>query len=108
MNRKVNIDDLIDSVDNDSDNSVTKKAATLLIAAMNDWPTSNQTDLFDFLKEFRKDYGDNLTIEKLRTERTAEAWKEEAKAFIIEMLELDRTKDFNGMIEGILAKYNKK
>ena len=70
--QKLNIDDLIDSVDNDSDNSITKKAA-LLITAMSDWPTFNQTDLFDFLQEFGKDYGEGLTIEKLRTKRTAEA-----------------------------------
>jgi hypothetical protein len=106
--KKLNIDDLIESVDNDSDNSITKKAATLLITAMNDWPTFNQTDLFDFLQEFRKDYGEGLTIEKLRTKKTAEAWKEEAKASIIEMLELDRAKDFNKMIEEILNKYNNK
>lgn len=108
MDKKLNIDDLIGSVENDSDNSTIKKAATLLITAMNDWPTFNQTDLFDFLQEFKKEYGESLTIEKLEAKRTEELWKEEAKSSIIEMLELDRSKDFNKMIEGIFNRYNQK
>jgi hypothetical protein len=105
---KLNIDDLIESVDNDNEDSRTKKAAEFLIAAMTDWPTFDQTDLFEFLQEFKNDYGDSLTADKLKTKRTAEAWKEEAKSSIIEMLELDRTKDFDKIIEEILNKYNKK
>jgi hypothetical protein len=103
----LNIHDLIGSIDSDDKESATKKAAELLITAVNDWPTFNQTDLFKFLQEFKNDYGSSLTADKLKNKKTTDTWKEEAKSSIIEMLELDRTKDFDQIIEKILNKYKK-
>jgi sulfur relay (sulfurtransferase) DsrC/TusE family protein len=102
---RLDIDSLIDSVSNDGENSRTKQAAELLVTAMNDWLTFNQKTIVEFVSEFKNDYGNDPTIENLNRKITSEAWKEESKSSIIDMLELFPSHSFSEIIEDIINRY---
>ena len=78
------IDNLIEAIDSDKEDSRIKEAAKLLLAAMNDWPTFNQSELTDFIREFKADFGDEFTINELEQQSTNDNWKNEAQGSIIE------------------------
>jgi hypothetical protein len=106
MNKKrLSIAELTDAVELDEKNSTTKRAAELLITAMHDWPTSNLSDVFEFLREFKNDYGNHLTMDDLKRKIMPEAWKEEAKQPVIEMLQLNASQEFDWIIGEVLRKY---
>ncbi len=106
--QELQIDKLIYSVDNDLSDSRLKKAAQLLIDAMNDWPTTDQTNLFEFIEEFKKEFGNKLTDKKLQGKRTVDNWKGEAQTSVIELLQLYPGNTFGEVVDMILKEYNKK
>src|SRR5918993_5509437 len=97
--QQLHIDKLIDSVDNDPSDSRVKKAAQLLISAMNDWPTFNQTNLFEFMEEFKNEFGAKLTEKKLQGKRTTDNWKGEAQASVIELLQFYPDSTFTEVVD---------
>ena len=56
------IDELTDLVTLDHKTHRTKELARLFINAMNDWPTHNQNDIGEFVKELKEYFGTPLTI----------------------------------------------
>lgn len=111
------IQDLQEVVDKDSNNHRVKDLAVLLLKAMTDWPTYNQTEIVDFVKELKVFYGHPLTLDKIDNKkinltRENDIWRHEAGSSISEMIEistqLDSHPDFDTILQDLLNYYERK
>lgn len=65
MDNKIKIySTLWNLVDIDKKDHKLKDIATLFLNAINDWPTYNQTEIQEFIKELKAYFGSPLTIDK--------------------------------------------
>ncbi|WP_286848482.1 hypothetical protein, partial [Sphingobacterium sp. UBA7253] len=56
-----NIQQLIDLVNNNYNDHPLKNMGVLFAAAMNDWPTQNQTNINEFVQELQNYFGTPIT-----------------------------------------------
>jgi len=91
-----------------------KDLAHLFLNAMNDWPTYNQKNIADFVRELKEYFGSPLTVEKidskkLNTNEELVGWRHEAGSAIAEMIEMStqfcRESDFDKILQNILNYY---
>ena len=88
-----------------------KDIATLFLNAMNDWPTFNQKDIADFIKELKEYFGTLLTIEKITAKKFdgQNAWQVEAGSSIADLIDIStkfcNQSDFDKIVESILSYY---
>lgn len=75
-------------VDIDQTNHKLKDIATLLLNAMNDWPTGHER-IDDYVIEFKKYFGEPLTIENIDTKKFngQNAWEVESGSSIAELID---------------------
>ncbi len=99
-------------VDIDTKDHKLKDIATLFLNAMNDWPTFNQKEIADFIKELKEYFGSPLTIEKIETPKFngQNAWQIEAGSSIAELIDTStrfcNQSDFDKIIDSFLNYYN--
>jgi len=99
-------------VDIDKKDHKLKDIATLFLNAMNDWQTYNQTDIQDFIKEFKAYFGSPLTIEKIDKRKFdgQNAWQVEAVSSIAELIDTSTVffnqSNFHKIIDSVLNFYN--
>lgn len=95
----VTIDALKEAIERDATEHNLKSIAELFVSAMTDWPGYNQVNIIDFINEFEDYFGSPVTIEKIASRpfdaSKKNAWRQEAGASIIEMLNLSESQ-FNG------------
>ncbi len=93
-----------------------KDIAVLFLNAMNDWPTYNQTEISEFVRELKEYFGTTLTIERIESKKINleienNAWRHEAGSLISDMIELSRMycneDNFETIIKNILDYYEK-
>lgn len=113
MNNKITTySTLWNLVDIDTKDHKLNYIATLFLNAMNDWPTYNQTDIQDFIKEFKAYFGFPLTIEKIDKKKFdgQNAWQVEAGSSIAELIDTSikfcNESDFDKIIDNVLNYYN--
>lgn len=113
MNNKITTySTLWNLVDIDKKDHKLKDIATLFLNAMNDWPTYNQTDIQDFIKELKTYFGFPLTIEKIDKKKFdgQNAWQDEAGSSIAELIDTStrfcNEPDFDKIIDNVLKYYN--
>jgi hypothetical protein len=106
---------LCNLVDIDQKDHKLKDIATLFINAMNDWPTYNQTDIQEFIKELKAYFGSPLTIEKIDNKKLdlkdeLSPWRHEAGSAIAELIDtstkFSNQSDFDNIIDSVLSFYN--
>ena len=109
--------ELYDLVELDTTNNKLKQLAELFLTAMNDWPTFNQTEITEFIKEVKEYFGSPLTLEKIDAKNRNEIdevnfWRNESGSSIAEMFEFSKTffneTDFDKIVSNILNYYGKK
>jgi hypothetical protein len=99
-------------VENDDKKHKVKEIATLFLNAMNDWPTYNQTNLFEFISELKEFYGNPITLKRIDAKKFdgQNAWNIESGSSIAEMIEISKLfhneSDFEKIIELFLNHYN--
>jgi hypothetical protein len=99
-------------VDIDTKDHKLKDIATLFLNAVNSWPTYNQTDIQDFIKELKAYFGFPLTIEKIDKKKFdgQNAWQVEAGSSIAELIYTStrfcNESDFEKIIDNVLNYYN--
>ena len=102
-------------VDLDNKEHKLKDIATLFLNAMNDWPTFNQTEITDFIKELKEYFGTPLTIHKIDATnldkfKDLDVWRHEAGSSIAELIDIStkfcNQSDFDKIIDGFLNYYN--
>ena len=99
-------------VDIDTKDHKLKDIATLFLNAMNDWPTFNQTDIKEFIKELKYYFGSPLTVENITSKKFTggNAWQVEAGSSITELIDISTSfcdqPDFDKIIENFLDYYN--
>lgn len=99
-------------VDIDTKEHKLKDIATLFLNAMSDWPTYNQTEITEFIKELKIYFGSPLTIEKIDKKKfdRLNAWQIESGSSIAELINIStifyNQSDFDKIIENILNFYN--
>ncbi|MDP3445998.1 MAG: hypothetical protein Q8T08_24320 [Ignavibacteria bacterium] len=90
-----------------------KDIATLFLNAMNDWPTDNQKDIFDFIKELKDYFGTPLTIQKITAQKFdgKNAWQIEAGRSIADIIDIStrffNQTDFDKIVDSFLNHYGK-
>jgi hypothetical protein len=92
-----------------------KQIASLFVRAMNDWDTEDQISIAEFTKEVKDFFGVPITTAKINSKPVNlsknSAWKYEAGSSLVEMIRLsphvDQQSDFDQIIEGIIAYYQK-
>ena len=88
-----------------------KDMAILLLNAMNDWPSQEQSKIADFAHELKEYFGSPLTVEKIATRKFdgKNAWQVEAGSSIAELIDVStkfcHESDFNTIIKNILDFY---
>ncbi len=88
-----------------------KDIAVLFLNGMRDWPTYNQTDISDFIKELKEYFGTPLTIERIENIKFngQNAWQVEAGASIADLIDLStkfcNEADFDKIINNVLNYY---
>lgn len=98
-------------VDIDKSDHKLKDIAQLFLNAAKDWDTFNQTDLLDFVKEFKKYFGSPLTKDKIVSKafNNDKVWRHESGSSIIEMLNLSEKfynqSDFEKILKDIFFYY---
>lgn len=109
--------ELYDLVELDTTSNKIKQIAELFSTAMNDWPTYNQNEITDFVKEVKEYFGSPLTIEKIDAKNKNEIdevnfWRIESGSSIAEMIEFSKLyfneTDFDKIVNDILSYYSKK
>ena len=109
--------ELYDLVELDTTSNKIKQIAELFSTAMNDWPTYNQNEITDFVKEVKEYFGSPLTIEKIDAKNKNEIdevnfWRIESGSSIAEMIEFSKLyfneTDFDKTVNDILSYYSKK
>ncbi len=108
--------ELEEAIDKDGEVHNIKKMAKLLINAINDWPTFNQTRIESFLEELKDYYGYPITPERIRNkkvnlDKNHNAWRQEAGESICKAIEIstrfENESDFEKIVERILVYYKK-
>jgi hypothetical protein len=107
------IDELYDLVDSDESDHKLKDIARLFLEASNDWPTSNQTLISEFVQELKQYFGTPLTkkkiLEKTFDHSTNNVWRHEAGSSLIEMFEISdqfySQPDFDKILQNIISYY---
>lgn len=103
---------LYDLVDIDTKDHKLKDIATLFLNAMNDWPTFNQKEIADFIKELKDYFGTSLTIEKITAKEFdgQNAWQVEAGSFIADLIDIStrfcHQSDFDKIVDSFLKYYS--
>lgn len=103
---------LYDLVDIDAKDHKQKDIATLFLDAMNDWPTYNQKEIADFIRELKDYFGTPLTIEKISAKKFdgQNAWQIEAGSSIADLIDIStkfcNQSDFDKIIENFLKYYS--
>ena len=103
---------LFDLVDIDTKDHKEKDIATLFLNAMNDWPTYNQKEISDFVKELKDYFGNPLTIEKISAKKFdgQNAWQIEAGSSIADLIDIStkfcNQSDFDKIVENFLNYYS--
>ena len=108
-----NIQQLIDLVNNDPNDHPLKKMGFLFAAAMNDWPTQNQTNINEFIQELRCYFGTPITKDVILNKATSlsdeDAWRKESASSLLELLDLAETqyqeKNLEHLIQVIIKYY---
>jgi hypothetical protein len=99
-------------IDIDRKDHKLKDIATLFLNAMNDWPTNNQTNITDFIREFKEYFGSPLTIEKIDAKKFngQNAWQIEAGSSISELIDISTRfydqSDFDKIMDNVFNHYN--
>lgn len=107
------IDQLSTLIDIDKSDYKLKEIAQLFLNAATDWPTYNQTDISEFVKEIKLYYGIPLTKDKISNKPLdtldGNVWPHEAGSSIAEMLDLSEKfynqADFDKTVQDILSYY---
>jgi len=90
-----NIQHLIDLVNNDPNDHPLKKMGLLFAAAMNDWPTHNQTNINEFIQELQNYFGTPITKDVILNKATSlsndDAWRKESASSLLELFDLAGT-----------------
>lgn len=116
MTEILTINDLRETIDNDSNNHKIKELAELFWSAMNDWPTYNQINIKDFILEMYDYYGYPLNIDKIKQKKLnlsndSDVWRQESGSSITEIIDistrLENEPDFENILNQIL-KYIRK
>jgi len=103
---------LYDLVNIDTIDHKQKDIANLFLNAMNDWPTSNQKEIGDFIKELKYYFGTPLTIEKITTKEFdgKNTWQIEAGSSIAELIDIStrfcNQSDFDKIVDCFLDYYS--
>ena len=111
-NKIITYSTLRNLVDIDIKNNKLKDIATLFLNAMNDWPTYNQTEIQEFIKELKAYFGSPLTIEEIDKKKYdgQNAWQVEAGSSIAEFIDTStrfcNQSDFDKIIDSVLNFYN--
>lgn len=108
-----NIQQLIDLVNNDPNDHPLKKMGLLFAAAMNDWPTQDQTNLNEFLQELCNYFGTPLTKATILAKTTGlsdeDAWRKESASSLLELFDVAETqyqeKNLEQLIGAIVKHY---
>ncbi len=99
-------------VDIDQSDHKLKEITNLLLNAMNDWPTQNQENIFDFIRELNEYFGSPLTIEKIaaRKYNGQNSWQLEAGSSIAELIDISKRfyneNNFDNILKNILDFYD--
>jgi hypothetical protein len=104
---------LADLVELDNRDHKIKDLAQLLLNAMNDWPTKDQTDISEFISEIKEYFGTPLTIDKIDAKglklSNDNAWQHEAGSSIAELIDLstrfNNESDFDKILNNIIVHY---
>lgn len=105
---------LADLVEIDNRDHKIKDLAQLLMNAMNDWPTKDQTDISEFISEIKEYFGTPLTIEKidakgLKLSDDLNVWRHEAGSSIAELIDLStrfyNESDIDKILNNIITHY---
>jgi hypothetical protein len=105
---------LLELVDLDTKDHKLKEMATLLLHAMNDWPTFNQYKIPDFIQELKDYYGSPLTVEQIAAKKFngQNAWQLEAGNSIAELIEVSTSlydeSDLDTIVKNILEHYEQR
>lgn len=112
MDNKINTySTLFDLVETDTKDHKQKEIATLFLNAMNDWPTYNQKEIADFVKELKDYFGNPLTIEKISAKKFdgQNAWQIEAGSSIADLIDIStkfcNQSDFDKIVVSFLNHY---
>ncbi|MBU8883042.1 hypothetical protein KSK37_08110 [Kaistella sp. DKR-2] len=103
---------LFNLVDIDTIEPKQKDIAKLFLNAMNDWPTYNQKEISDFIKELKDYFGNPLTIEKISAKKFngQNAWQIEAGSSIADLINIStkfyNESDFDKIVENFLNHYS--
>jgi hypothetical protein len=98
-------------VDIDHTDHKLKDLATLLLNAMNDWPTA-QDKIADYIREFKEYFGFPLTIEKIETKKFngQNARQVEAGSSITKLMDTSakfcNESNFDNILKNVLDYYN--
>ena len=116
MNNKIiTYSTLCNLVEIDTKNHYLKDITTLFLSAMQDWPTINQTNIEDFIKELKNYFGTPLTIEKIDSHKldisnNLSVWRNEAGSSIADLIDFStkfcNQSNFDEIIENILNYYS--
>ena len=110
-NKIITYSTLYDLVENDTKDHKIKEITILFLNAMNDWPTFNQKEIPDFMKELKGYFGAPLTIEKIEKKEFngQNAWQLEAGSSIKELITVSKKNcnqsDFDKIVDNILHYY---
>jgi hypothetical protein len=112
MHKKIETSsELDDLVDLDQTDHVTKDLTYLFLAAMNDWPTTDLTNIQEFINSVENYFGSPLTIDKISIKEfnANNAWQVEAGASLTELIDTSikfcDQSDFRLIVESILTYY---
>jgi hypothetical protein len=103
---------LYDLVAIDTKDHKQKDIAILFLKSMNDWPTYNQREIADFIKELKDYFGTPLTIEKISTKEFdgQNAWQIEAGSSIADLIDIStrfcNQSDFDKIVDSIFNYYS--
>lgn len=113
-NKITTYSELYDLVEFDTSKNKLKQIAELFLIAMNDWPTFNQTEIIDFIKELKEYFGSPITLEKIDSKKlnSIDVWKIESGSSIAEVIQLSKIffneTDFDKIVSNILKYYDNK
>jgi hypothetical protein len=102
---------LYDLVEIDTKDHKMKDIATLFLEAMRDWPTFNQEEIGEFIKELKDYFGVSLTIEKIEAKEFdgQNAAKIEAGCHIADLIDIStrfcNQSDFDKIVASFFGYY---
>lgn len=109
------LDQLSELVENDLNTHKLRDIALLFVGSMIDWPTCNQTKIFDFISELKVFYGPDLTPETIAAKPIDfkiddNVWKNESGSSIADMIDLSiiyyGESNFDKIIQSVLNYYS--